>query len=136
ALRIIIPKSLEGGNFFVVRTNKDSNFQFNTLFEPLKLYNPLSSTSPDQPWQHKLESIQNMLFNNELFNRLARESVQLKLPIPTIAAGNQIIASLFPGLQLSINLCHTSSSASSAASHASFESSNNAVLEHSLHQLL
>ncbi|KAH9389102.1 Mediator of RNA polymerase II transcription subunit 17 [Tyrophagus putrescentiae] len=145
ALRIIIPKSLEGGNFFVVRTNKDSKSQFKTLFEPLKLHNPPSAAaasaaaSSDQPWQAKLESIQNMLFNNELFNRLARESVQLKLPIPTIAAGNQIIASLFPGLQLSINLCHTLSSSSSGGSAASsFEalSGNNAVLEHTLHQLL
>lgn len=138
ALRIVVPKSLEGGNFFVVRTNKDSNFQFNTLFEPLKLHQPPGGSSLEQPWQQKLESIQNMLFNNELFNRLARESVQLKLPIPTIAAGNQIIASLFPGLQLSINLCHTSSSVGSNPSgHSPYEASNsNAVLEHTLHQLL
>lgn len=141
ALRIIIPKSLEGGNFFVVRTNKDSNSQFNTLFEPLKLHHPPTVSSADQPWQTKLESIQNMLFNNELFNRLARESVQLKLPIPTIAAGNQIIASLFPGLQLSINLCHSSSPSSggnaNTSNYSPFEPlSHNAVLEHTLHQLL
>lgn len=145
SLKIIIPKSLEGGNFFAVRTNKDSNFQFSNLFEPLKLHQSNATPSLVEPaWQHKLENIQNMLFNNELFSRLARESVQLKLPIPTIAAGNQIIATLFPGLQLSINLCHTTSSTgqSSSISSTSNQPTNesvsdpNAVLEHTLHQLL
>lgn len=138
SLRVVIPKALEGGSFFVVRTIKDSNFQSNTLFEPLKLSQaPPSSSSSDQPWQTKLENAQNMLFNSELFQRIARESVQLKLSIPIITAGNQIIASLFPGLQLSINLCHSTSNSVSVNNLTPFEpSSNNPVLEHTMYQLL
>ncbi|XP_027202411.2 mediator complex subunit 17 [Dermatophagoides pteronyssinus] len=133
SLIVNTPKTLEGGNFYVVRTVK-GNLQSNTLFEPLKVSHPqLQNQSNDSQWQTRLEIAQNMLFNNELFKRLAHESVLLKLPIPTIAAGNQILAPLFPGLQLSINLCHPSSQSSSTQ----YDSvNNNTVLEHTLYQLL
>lgn len=132
SLIVNAPKTLEGGNFYVVRTVK-GNVQSNTLFEPLRVSHPqLQNQSTDSTWQTRLEIAQNMLFNNELFKRLAHESVLLKLPIPTIAAGNQILAPLFPGLQLSINLCHQSPNSSTQYDSAS----NNTVLEHTLYQLL
>lgn len=131
SLKVILPKTLEGGSFYVVRTIK-GNPQSNTLFEPLKISHPQLQNNQEQSWQSKLEVAQNMLFNNELFKRLAHDSVLLKLPIPTISVGNQILAILFPGLQLSISLCHPSPNSST-----SFDSvNNNGVLEHTLYQLL
>lgn len=92
-------------------------------------------------WQQKLENAQNVLFNKELFAQLAREAVQLQLPIPTTVIGNQIIASLFPGVQLSIGLCHTTINGKikhqkQSALAIPSKQDNKPVLEHSLHQLL
>ncbi|UXI18361.1 catalase [Sarcoptes scabiei] len=141
SLKVILPKTLEGGNFYIVRTVK-GNIQSETLFEPLLISShpqltqsiqSQSNSSSSPSWQTKLEIAQNMLFNNELLKRLAHESVSLKLPIPTIAAGNQILAPLFPGLSLSICLCHLSKSPNAT----SYDScGNNLVLEHTLYQLL
>lgn len=105
---------------------------------------PMPQVLPQETsWQQKLENAQNHLFNKELFAQLAREAVQLQLPIPTTVIGNQIIASLFPGIQLSISLCHTSINAkikhqkqSVPALPSKQDSINKPVLEHSLHQLL
>ena len=104
---------------------------------------PVMAPNLDLSWHQKLENAQNVLFNKELFAQLAREAVQLQLPIPTTVIGNQIIASLFPGVQLSIVLCHTTISgkvkhqkSSNLATPSKQDSPNKPVLEHSLHQLL
>lgn len=134
-------------------------------------------------WQQKLEAAQNVLFCKELFNQLAREAVQQAAqsghgqgisgggssggssntsasssssgpPIPHLVVGNQIMATVLPGIQLIIGLCHSggglspsSTSTSSTAATQALASSTPAppvpaktdhdhVLEHSLHQLL
>lgn len=53
-------------------------------------------------WQQKLEAAQNVLFCKELFNQLAKEAVQLQAPIPHMVVGNQIMATVLPGIQLII----------------------------------
>lgn len=104
----------------------------------LPLPHGLSSSMIDTNWQQKLENAQNVLFNKELFSQLAKEAVQLKLPIPTTVIGNQIIASLFPGIELSIGLCHaTANNKSKQLSIAPpSKPETKPVFEHSLHQLL
>lgn len=152
AVRVIIPKALEGESYFVVRTNKDSDLHSETIFESnpkgAGAHHSTPTTVGEPHWQQRLECAQNILYNEELYSRLAREVVQLKLPIPPIAANKQIIASLFPGLHLSISLFHNSNNSSNSRSSPSAggssgpvsvatpEHGNNAVLEHSLHQLL
>lgn len=141
ALRVIIPKSLQGESYFVVKTIKDGDLQLNNLFETPKASSSFSMTSNlfDQPWHQKLEKAQNILFNNELLFLLSVELVKIRFPIPPISANKQIIVSLFPGLQLSISLCHNispSSSSDPASNETPSTSSNNVVLEHSLYQLL
>ncbi|XP_054154405.1 mediator of RNA polymerase II transcription subunit 17-like isoform X2 [Oppia nitens] len=122
ALKVKVPADLEGGSFFQVKTQK---------------------ANADLNWHQKLENAQNVLFNKELFAQLAREAVDLKLSIPTTVIGNKIIASLFPGVQLSIVLCHTTingkimhQKSSPLAIPSKQDSPNKPVLEHSLHQLL
>lgn len=113
-------------------------------------------------WQQKLEAAQNVLFCKELFNQLAREAVQqgaqqqqgqsgVGPPIPHLVVGNQIMATVLPGIQLIIGLCHSGGGLSSSSSSTSATSSGSTttqptapvaktdhdhVLEHSLHQLL
>ena len=65
--------------------------------------------SKDAHWQQKLECAQNVLFCKELFSQLAREAVVLKPPIPYLVVGNQITATIFPGIHLLIALCHSDS---------------------------
>lgn len=103
---------------------------------------PVLSSNADLHWHQKLENAQNVLFNKELFEQLAREATQMQLPIPTTVIGNQIIASLFPDIQLSIVLCHTTNSSkakqksANAPPPAKQDTPHKPVLEHSLHQLL
>lgn len=92
-------------------------------------------------WQQKLENAHNVLFCKELFAQLAREAVQVQLPIPTLVMNNQIVATLFPGVQLSIGLCHTSAQnkktpKSKEPLPVTRKEHHKPVLEHSLHQLL
>lgn len=91
-------------------------------------------------WQQKLESAHNVLFCKELFAQLAREAVQVQLPIPTLVVSNQIIATLFPGVQLLIGLCHTTDNKKrqklKEQANAARKEYHKPVLEHSLHQLL
>ena len=65
--------------------------------------------SKDTPWQQKLENAQNVLFCKELFSQLAKEAVMLKPAIPYLVVGNQITATIFPGIHLLIALCHSDS---------------------------
>ena len=101
---------------------------------------PAVASSLESSWQEKLENAQNVLFCKELFAQLAREAVQVHLPIPTIVMGNQIMATLFPGIQLCIVLCHTNPCTKKKEekdeSVSSKKSEHRPVLEHSLHQLL
>lgn len=60
-------------------------------------------------WQQKLEAAQNVLFCKELFNQLAKEAVQLQAPIPHMVVGNQIVATILPGIQIIIALRHSTS---------------------------
>ncbi|CAG2161689.1 unnamed protein product [Oppiella nova] len=141
ALKVKVPSDLEGGSFFQVKTQKDNEvIGDGEVSVPIP---PVLQSNVDLNWHQKLENAQNVLFNKELFAQLAREAVQLQLPIPTTVIGNQIIASLFPGVQLSIVLCHTTihgkikhQKNSSLAIPSKQDSPNKPVLEHSLHQLL
>lgn len=63
--------------------------------------------SVDTPWQQKLEKAQNVLFCKELFSQLAREAVKLTPSIPHLVVGNQITATIFPGIHLLVGLCHS-----------------------------
>lgn len=87
-------------------------------------------------WQKRLEFAQNVLFCKELFNQLAREAVQLQAAIPHVVIGNQIRATLLPGIQLIISLCHTTSYTDYVADANKKVDDHDHVLEHSLHQLL
>lgn len=84
-------------------------------------------------WQKTLEFAQNVLFCKELFSQLAREAIQLQAPIPHVVIGNQIRATLLPGIQLIISLCHSTTFDSSQPGPIN---DHDHVLEHSLHQLL
>lgn len=87
-------------------------------------------------WQQKLEAAQNVLFCKELFNQLAKEAVQLQAPIPHMVVGNQIMATVLPGIQLIIGLCHSTTGDKKTTNPAPSKSEHDHVLEHSLHQLL
>lgn len=65
--------------------------------------------------------------------KLAREAVQLHASIPHVVVGNEIRATLLPGIQLIISLCH---STSSDPTNTGPINDHDHVLEHSLHQLL
>ncbi|XP_065339577.1 mediator of RNA polymerase II transcription subunit 17 [Cloeon dipterum] len=135
ALRVTVPSELQGVAFIKVFFQKDQD-----SLTAAQLNLPSSSTAnaiPDMYWQPKLEAAQNVLFCKELFNQLAKDAVQLQSPIPHIVVGNQIIASVLPGIQLVIGLCH--SGVSTDGKTAVVPPSSNGhdhVLEHSLHQLL
>ncbi|PVD26352.1 hypothetical protein C0Q70_14023, partial [Pomacea canaliculata] len=66
---------------------------------------------------------------------LAREAVQVKAATPHMVIGNQIITNVFPGLQLSIVLCHYTGKEKKGPTLPQ-KLEHNHVLEHSLHQLL
>ncbi|XP_059476360.1 mediator of RNA polymerase II transcription subunit 17 [Neocloeon triangulifer] len=135
ALRVTVPSELQGVAFIKVYFQKDQE----TLCSN-KLNMPAPSTAnaiPDMYWQPKLEAAQNVLFCKELFNQLAKDAVQIQSPIPHMVVGNQIIASVLPGVQLVIGLCH-SGVATDGKTTAPPPQSNghDHVLEHTLHQLL
>lgn len=131
ALRVNVPSDLQGVAYIKVITRKD---QEDLCQANVNLLGHGSNIN-QQPgiWQKSLEYAQNVLFCKELFNQLAKEAVQLQAPIPHVVIGNQIRATLLPGIQLIISLCHTTSMDS-----VNTESINDHdhVLEHSLHQLL
>uniref|UniRef100_T1JGQ6 Uncharacterized protein n=1 Tax=Strigamia maritima TaxID=126957 RepID=T1JGQ6_STRMM len=127
ALKVTVPSELEGISYIQVTIQKD---QENLCSARLTIPNPQSGVNNSEGyWQQKLEAAQNVLFCKELFAQLAREAVQLQAPIPHMVVSNQITASLFPGIQLIVGLCHSSSQEKKKPDH-------NHVLEHSLHQLL
>lgn len=131
SIRVNVPTELQGVAYIKVITQKDQE-DLCTASVNLLGHGP-NITQQIGVWQKTLEFAQNVLFCKELFNQLAREAVQLQAPIPHVVVGNQIRATLLPGIQLIISLCHSTS----------FDSTNSGpindhdhVLEHSLHQLL
>lgn len=131
ALRVNVPSELQGAAYIKVITQKDQE-DLCTATVNLLGHGP-NITKQAGIWQMSLEYAQNVLFCKELFNQLAREAVQLHAPIPHVVVGNQIRATLLPGIQLIISLCHSTSldpvSSGPITDH-------DLVLEHSLHQLL
>lgn len=131
ALRVNVPSDLQGVAYIKVITQKD---QEDLCTANVNLLGHGPNIMPQTGiWQKSLEYAQNVLFCKELFNQLAKEAVQLQASIPHVVVGNQIRATLLPGIQLIISLCHTTS-----MDPVNTEPINDHdhVLEHSLHQLL
>ncbi|NXI44626.1 MED17 polymerase, partial [Galbula dea] len=107
-LDVQIPSDLEGSAYIKVSIQKQApdigDIGTVNLFK-----RPMPKSKPGSPhWQTKLETAQNVLLCKEIFAQLSREAVQIKSQIPHIVVKNQIISQPFPGLQLSISLCHSS----------------------------
>ncbi|KAI5745058.1 hypothetical protein M8J76_007845 [Diaphorina citri] len=138
ALRVTVPTELQGVAYIMVLCQKD---QEDLCSASINLLGSSPSTAnPDMHWQQKLEAAQNVLFCKELFAQLAKEAVQLQAPIPHMVVGNQIMATVLPGIQLIIGLCHSTGSdkknKDGSTSSLPPKSEHDHVLEHSLHQLL
>lgn len=135
ALRVNVPSELQGVAYLKVITQKDQE----DLCTAVVNLNGNGHTVNQQVgvWQKTLEYAQNVLFCKELFNQLAREAVQLQAPIPHVVVGNQIRATLLPGIQLIISLCHTTAGDPvPPPPPPPAINDHDHVLEHSLHQLL
>ncbi|CAN0089065.1 mediator of RNA polymerase II transcription subunit 17 [Lampetra fluviatilis] len=139
-LDVLVPSDLEGTAYIKVSIQKQS-----TDIGDLGTVNLFScpARKPRQGaphWQAKLEAAQNVLFCKEIFAQLSREAVQIKFQMPPIVVKNQIISQLFPGLQLSISLCHLLSeekkSQKLAPERSAQADDHLYVLEHNLHQLM
>ncbi|CAL8111497.1 unnamed protein product [Orchesella dallaii] len=131
ALRVTVPNELQGIAYIHVHVQKD---QDTLSFANIGLPAPAPL---DAHWQQRLEAAQNVLFCKELFSVLAREAVALhSMPIPPLVVGNQITATLFPGILLIIGLCHSITGKTQSPPAVSSKLDHNHVLEHSLHQLL
>lgn len=131
ALRVNVPSELQGVAYIKVITQKDQEDLCTAVVNLMG--NGPNVTQQMGVWQKTLEYAQNVLFCKELFNQLAREAVQLQAPIPHVVVGNQIRATLLPGIQLIISLCH--STAMDPVNTGPINDHDH-VLEHSLHQLL
>ncbi|XP_017768104.1 PREDICTED: mediator of RNA polymerase II transcription subunit 17 [Nicrophorus vespilloides] len=134
ALRVTVPSELQGVAYIEVLCQKDQEDLCSANINLLGSGPPTSN--PDVHWQQKLEAAQNVLFCKELFNQLAKEAVQLQAPIPHMVVGNQIMATVLPGIQLIIGLCHSTTGDKKPPVPAPSKSDHDHVLEHSLHQLL
>ncbi|XP_057367018.1 mediator of RNA polymerase II transcription subunit 17-like [Daphnia carinata] len=142
-IKVTIPPELGGTSYIQVTIQKDQDILCTTNLNLLHTSLIHSDPSRDaNPWTSKLETAQNVLFCKELFSQLAREAVQLQAAIPHMVVGNQITASLFPGIQLSIHFQSSYSAGVDKRQLASNSTSlvakvdHNYILEHSLHQLL
>ncbi|XP_072557269.1 mediator of RNA polymerase II transcription subunit 17 [Paramormyrops kingsleyae] len=136
-LNVQIPSDLEGSAYIKVSIQKQApdigDLGTVNLFR--RQPKPKAGT---QPWHVKLEAAQNVLLCKEIFAQLSREAVQIKSQIPHIVVKNQIISQPFPGLQLSVSLCHfTGDKRNSKASPERQKADDHLyVLEHNLHQLM
>ncbi|XP_042594873.1 mediator of RNA polymerase II transcription subunit 17 isoform X2 [Cyprinus carpio] len=136
-LSVQIPSDLEGSAYIKVSIQKQSpdigDLGTVSLFRRQPKAKPASQT-----WHVKLEAAQNVLLCKEIFAQLSREAVQIKSQIPHIVVKNQIISQPFPGLQLSISLCHSTGEKRSqrASPEKSKPDDHLYVLEHNLHQLI
>ncbi|XP_033372003.1 mediator of RNA polymerase II transcription subunit 17 isoform X2 [Parus major] len=137
-LDVQIPSDLEGSAYIKVSIQKQAP-DIGDLGTVNLFKRPLPKSKPGSAhWQTKLETAQNVLLCKEIFAQLSREAVQIKSQIPHIVVKNQIISQPFPGLQLSISLCHSSNDKKSqkAASEKQNPEDHLYVLEHNLHQLI
>lgn len=134
ALRVTIPSELQGVAYIEVLCQKDQEDLCSANISLLN--NSAHSSNADMHWQQKLEAAQNVLFCKELFSQLAREAVHLRAPIPHMVVGNQIMATVLPGIQLIIGLCHSTGNDKKPTAPPPHKSEHDHVLEHSLHQLL
>lgn len=134
-LQVIIPAELQGIAYIKVVTQKD---QEDLCSASVNMFNENAEYPKvkEMYWQKKLEFAQNVLFCKELFAQLAREAVQLQAAIPHVVIGNQIRATLLPGIQLIISFCHTTSYQVFENEAKKKHDGHDHVLEHSLHQLL
>ncbi|KFW05651.1 Mediator of RNA polymerase II transcription subunit 17, partial [Eurypyga helias] len=137
-LDVQIPSDLEGSAYIKVSIQKQA-LDIGDLGTVNLFKRPMARSKPGSPhWQTKLETAQNVLLCKEIFAQLSREAVQIKSQIPHIVVKNQIISQPFPGLQLSISLCHSSNDKKSqkSASEKQNPEDHLYVLEHNLHQLI
>ncbi|CAL4186926.1 unnamed protein product, partial [Meganyctiphanes norvegica] len=101
SLKVTVPAELEGSAYIFVCIKKDEEDICSAQLSSNDF------TTADPRWQLKLEKAQNVLFCKELFSQLAREAVKLTPAIPHLVVGNQITATIFPGIHLLIGLCHS-----------------------------
>ncbi|KAG6445649.1 mediator of RNA polymerase II transcription subunit 17 [Manduca sexta] len=145
ALRVTVPPELQGVAFISVLCQKEQEDVVTATLSSSAINCPgtLPGDGAELHWQQKLEAAQNVLFCKELFARLAAEAVQLDASIPHMVVGNQIMATVLPGIQLLIGLCHNNGQNNSNTNvdgvkpeGTAGKSDHDHVLEHSLHQLL
>lgn len=137
-LDIMIPSDLEGSAYIKVSIQKQTHDIGDLGTVNLFRRSPPKTNPGTAHWQSKLEVAQNVLLCKEIFAQLSREAVQIKSQIPHIVVKNQIISQPFPGLQLSISLCHfvNDKKASKACVEKQRPDDHLYVLEHNLHQLM
>ncbi|XP_066513685.1 mediator of RNA polymerase II transcription subunit 17-like [Hoplias malabaricus] len=136
-LNVQIPSDLEGSAYIKVSIQKQAP-DIGDL-GTVNLFRRHPKTRPgSQTWHLKLEAAQNVLLCKEIFAQLSREAVQIKSHIPHIVVKNQIISQPFPGLQLSISLCHSTVEKKNQRNspEKSKPDDHLYVLEHNLHQLI
>lgn len=135
SLEVQIPAHLQGASYIFVSVQKDRDSLASASMTLSAIQG--DHLSPDTHWQKKLEAAQNVLFCKEIFAQLSREAVQLKSAIPHMVISNQITSTLFPGIQLTIGLCHSNGQVDKTSSPSSAQKGeHDHILEHSLHQLL
>uniref|UniRef100_A0A7N6B1M3 Mediator of RNA polymerase II transcription subunit 17 n=1 Tax=Anabas testudineus TaxID=64144 RepID=A0A7N6B1M3_ANATE len=136
-LDVQIPSDLEGSAYIKVSIQKQSP-DIGDLGTVNLFRRPLKNKAGTQQWHLKLEAAQNVLLCKEIFAQLSREAVQIKSQIPHIVVKNQIISQPFPGLQLSISLCHSTGEKKNQRTSPEKPSPDNHlyVLEHNLHQMM
>uniref|UniRef100_A0A8C6KJ11 Mediator of RNA polymerase II transcription subunit 17 n=1 Tax=Nothobranchius furzeri TaxID=105023 RepID=A0A8C6KJ11_NOTFU len=135
-LDVQIPSDLEGSAYIKVSIQKQSP-DIGDL-GTVNLFRRPQKNKPGTPWHIKLEAAQNVLLCKEIFAQLSREAVQIKSQIPHIVVKNQIISQPFPGLQLSISLCHCTGDKKINRSSPEKPKPDDHlyVLEHNLHQMI
>lgn len=136
-LNVQIPSDLEGSAYIKVSIQKQSP-DIGDLGTVNLLRRQPKVKPGSQMWHLRLEAAQNVLLCKEIFAQLSREAVQIKSQIPHIVVKNQIISQPFPGLQLSISLCHSTGEKKSQRSSPDRSKPDDHlyVLEHNLHQLI
>uniref|UniRef100_A0A8C7XW05 Mediator of RNA polymerase II transcription subunit 17 n=1 Tax=Oryzias sinensis TaxID=183150 RepID=A0A8C7XW05_9TELE len=136
-LDVQIPSDLEGSAYIKVSIQKQAP-DIGDLGTVNLFRRHQKNKSGTQPWHVKLEAAQNVLLCKEIFAQLSREAVQIKSQIPHIVVKNQIISQPFPGLQLSISLCHSTGDKKNSRSSPEKPKPDDHlyVLEHNLHQMM
>uniref|UniRef100_A0A3P8YI83 Mediator of RNA polymerase II transcription subunit 17 n=1 Tax=Esox lucius TaxID=8010 RepID=A0A3P8YI83_ESOLU len=136
-LNVQIPSDLEGSAYIKVSIQKQAP-DIGDLGTVNLFRRQPKAKAGTQPWHVKLEAAQNVLLCKEIFAQLSREAVQIKSQIPHIVVKNQIISQPFPGLQLSISLCHSTGEKKNqrASPEKPKPDDHLYVLEHNLHQLM